>query len=735
LVVRRLGPRGSVAIALAAYAVVAVLLFAGAWRAPLVRNVGGGGDMPIFAWGLRWAPWAVAHLHNPLVTNHIDFPAGANLMWNTTMLLPALLLAPVTLLGGPLLSYNFLATAGVVLPAWVAYIALRRLTRTRAAAWVGGLAWGFGPWVLAQTRGDHLHLTVGVVALPLLTLAAHEAFVVQRRSAVGLGALLGAGAGLWILVGEEALLVASVSVAVGLAALALCQRGWWRAGGRTRMRYAGVVMAWALGVFVVIAAIPVGWQVLGPQRIDGPIFSSDAYSADLLAAIVPPGHQLVHTSGSADQSRRFASEEGSYLGLPIVLAAAAVALRHRRRATARAIALTASVLWLLSLGPHLRVGGHATAVPLPWDLVPRLPLFDDLLPVRLAAGVGFAVAALLAIGIDDLLSIGTASPSAVGIDHLCAPGAGVEAAGAETQPAMGADVHTMIGADVQRAMGADAQRAKGGDVERTAGADRQRAMGADRTRAIGADVVGAVGTDTERAIGSDDLLAVGIGDRSIVEGAGAPPSGRERQRGREREPGRSTASAPDLPLGIERPTALAASGQRPRPAMLLAVAAVVVGVTTLAPSLPFRSNRPLLPAYFTSSDVQRIPADSLVVIAPSPGPDRPFVELWQAAAGLRFRIDGGYMLVPDAHGHASFAAAPSPTAVVVTGIEAGDIAVNGASVATVGADLRHRKVSTVIVGPMAHGDDVVRLFTRVLASPPRRTGGVAVWERVDQHPA
>ena len=181
--------------ALAAYTGLAVALSWGAWRSPLIRNVGGGGDMPIFAWSLRWAPWAVVHLHNPLFTTHIDFPAGANLMWNTTMLLPSLLLSPVTLLGGPVLGYNVLATLGLVLPAWVAYVALRRLTRRATAAWVGGLVWGFGPWLLAQTRGDHIHLTLGAVALPLLALAAHEAFVIQRRSPIALGLALGAAAG------------------------------------------------------------------------------------------------------------------------------------------------------------------------------------------------------------------------------------------------------------------------------------------------------------------------------------------------------------------------------------------------------------------------------------------------------------------------------------------------------------------------------------------------------------
>ena len=85
-------------VAFVAYAVLAVVLLWGGWRAPLTRNVGAGGDMPIFGWSLRWGPWAVTHLHNPLFTHHLDAPVGGNLMWNTSVLLPSLLVAPVTIL-------------------------------------------------------------------------------------------------------------------------------------------------------------------------------------------------------------------------------------------------------------------------------------------------------------------------------------------------------------------------------------------------------------------------------------------------------------------------------------------------------------------------------------------------------------------------------------------------------------------------------------------------------------
>jgi hypothetical protein len=572
---RRVADRHAAWVALVAYAALAVVLFWGGWRAPLTRNVGAGGDMPIFGWSLRWAPWAVAHGHNPLFTKYLGYPAGSNLMWNTSVFLPSLLVAPVTLLSTPVLAYNVLATLGVVLPAWALFGALRLATRHPLAAWLGGLAWGFGPWIIAQTRGDHLHLSLGSLALPLLAFAAHDAFIVQRRRPRVVGLVTGAGAAAWLLVGEEALAIAAVTIGVATLALALVSHGWWHHGGRARARHGAAVLGWALVAFVPLAAFPLGMQFLGPQRVHGTIFPNDRYDADLPASVLPTGHVLVDLGQGT--TLRFHTGEGGYLGIPLIALAGVVTVRQRRRPAVRAAALSAAALWVLSLGSHLHVVGHATRIPLPWDALRHVPLLTNLLPVRLTMGVAAILATLLAVGADDLLST-RAGPLAPGHDRRV-------------------------------------------------------------------------------------VLATGL-------------------------------------LGA------------------LALVAMV-------PQVPFRSTLLPVPAYFTSNDVSRIPAGSLVLVAPVARPERPWVQLWQADAGMQFRMEGGYLLVPDAHGHASFSSPLSPAATTVTAIELGGTP--PFSDASVASDLRAHHVSTVVVGPMAHRDQVVALFERVLDAQPAQTGGVSVW--------
>ena len=64
------------------------------------------------AWFLRWLPYALATHRNPLFTTSMIEPGGVNLMWNTWIPLPALLLSPVTLLLGPVAAFNVAVTLG-----------------------------------------------------------------------------------------------------------------------------------------------------------------------------------------------------------------------------------------------------------------------------------------------------------------------------------------------------------------------------------------------------------------------------------------------------------------------------------------------------------------------------------------------------------------------------------------------------------------------------------------------
>ena len=159
---------------------LAVCVYLPAWSSPTTRTLrGGDGDPAIFMWFLRWVPFALAHGHDLLVTHHLNYPDGVNLMWNTSLPLPGLLLTPVTDAWGPVLSFNLVLVLGYGLSAWCAYLAIRRFVPGHLAAGVGGLVYGFSPAILGQAA--HPHMTLAFL-VPLLLLAMHEILVRQRRS-------------------------------------------------------------------------------------------------------------------------------------------------------------------------------------------------------------------------------------------------------------------------------------------------------------------------------------------------------------------------------------------------------------------------------------------------------------------------------------------------------------------------------------------------------------------------
>ena len=98
----------------ACYLAAALILTWRLWADPASRTVAGNPtDADLFAWYLRHAADAVTHGHLPaLVTTAMNAPVGVNMMWNTSILLPGVLLTPVTLLFGPQVSLTVLTTLG-----------------------------------------------------------------------------------------------------------------------------------------------------------------------------------------------------------------------------------------------------------------------------------------------------------------------------------------------------------------------------------------------------------------------------------------------------------------------------------------------------------------------------------------------------------------------------------------------------------------------------------------------
>jgi hypothetical protein len=368
-------------IALAAYTLLAVALFSSTWVDPAGRWIGSPKDPQLFIWYLGWIPHQLSHGLNPLFTDYLSYPPGVNLMWNTSMIFPALVLWPVTALFGPVVAYNLLITAGIALSAWCGFLAAGRFIESRLPCFVAGLVYGFSPALMAQALG-HPHVLVALFP-PVALILGHEILVRRRLNPVVAGALAGVAAALQLLTGEELLAVTLLVAAFGIALLALLHRDQVLAS----LPYAAKAAAAALIVFAVLAAYPLGFQFFGPQRVFGSVQGQDVYVSDLLAFFLPSS--LVRFTGNV-------TENDAYVGIPLLALFAAGLAIGWRTPRIRWVGLTAIAVAVLSLGPHLHVDGFVSPVVLPWAAIANLPLMGSALPARLMAigflGIGIVVA-------------------------------------------------------------------------------------------------------------------------------------------------------------------------------------------------------------------------------------------------------------------------------------------------------------------------------------------------------
>src|SRR6266511_2694615 len=165
---------------LGVFLALAVWHFRLTWTAPRGAAIGGDGDPWLFGWFLKSDQLAVTHAHSPLFSHELNVPGGVNLTWNTSVILPGVLLAGVTAWLGPVFTYNLLVTLALPLSAWAASLVFRRYVRSQLAAAVGGLLYGFSPYMVAHALG-HLHLILAVT--PPLLLALLDEVLVRQRAA------------------------------------------------------------------------------------------------------------------------------------------------------------------------------------------------------------------------------------------------------------------------------------------------------------------------------------------------------------------------------------------------------------------------------------------------------------------------------------------------------------------------------------------------------------------------
>jgi hypothetical protein len=359
-------------------------------------------DIYLNIWFMRYAATAVAHWHLPaLITTAVNAPHGINMMWNTSMLLPGVLLTPVTLLWGPSASLAVLLVLGFAGSASTLYFVLRRWGVSIAAAAIGGAVYGFSPALLVSAE-DHYHLQFAV--LPPLIADAVLRLATGRGRFVRTGAWLGLLVAAQIFIAEELLVDTALMIVVLVAVLVLSRPSWVRDHVLRAAAGAGI----ALVVTLVICGHALLVQFRGPLTETGSPWHLTHYWIDPLDFVTAPNAVFLHGHFRHFilATHQWPVETMAYLGWPLLILVVAALIAFWGDLRIRIAGVAFLLMEWMGIGNHKIVlhGYHVPMALLPWHYLVRVPVLNQVLPNRFPILADGLAAIVLVCAFDRVLA-------------------------------------------------------------------------------------------------------------------------------------------------------------------------------------------------------------------------------------------------------------------------------------------------------------------------------------------
>jgi hypothetical protein len=300
-------------VAGALYLALGFLLWVHAWaEGASTHTLCGCGDPALFLWFFQWPATALSHGQNPFFSTALFHPHGINLLSQTSVTGLSVPLVPVTWIWGPVASLNVASTITPALTAFTAFFVIRRWVSWTPAAFVGGLLYGFSPFVLSSLEFAHL-MTAALMLLPLILAAFDEILVRQRRSPLWTGVLLAVLLFAQFFLSSELLAIVAVVVVICVVALVLAALVTKPSSVRSRFPYAIKALAVGLGLALVLLAWPVWYALKGPASLSGLVWPN----VGVIGGFIPSSFV---TTGYPPRSNVFLAL-GGYEGAPLASAA------------------------------------------------------------------------------------------------------------------------------------------------------------------------------------------------------------------------------------------------------------------------------------------------------------------------------------------------------------------------------------------------------------------------------
>ena len=364
---------------------------------PTQSLLGRGGDNYLHAWFLWEFARAVAHGQNPFHTSLILYPMGANLAWATTDILGQIMAMPFSLTLGPIFTYNLSLVLQLALAAFFAHLLCQHVSGDAAAATIGGMLFGFSPFLLAHARG-HLSL-VTAFPLPVYVLALGRLLGRDKPSWRD-GALLGLALALVALANYEYALIfllftlVILAIDLGGVGLPMVEKLWMP-----------LLTSAAVCLFCLAPILLMMLKDYGVTK-PAPLEDATSYSADAWSFFVPSPEQFLFGHYVRELPAQFFVGPGGiegieFIGLTALVFAVIgcwVARGNQRRWAGRAM-VAGIVFALMSLGPKIHILGRSFSLPAPAAPLYKLSVMRFLRePARLSIVTILCASLLASIG-------------------------------------------------------------------------------------------------------------------------------------------------------------------------------------------------------------------------------------------------------------------------------------------------------------------------------------------------
>lgn len=392
------------------FALLAYLLLTLVLTYPLLLNftthvAGDGSDDPALAWNLWWVPYALLQLgSSPIYTHYMFYPIGLNLGFYTLTYLNAFLAIPFQFAFGLIPAANVNLILSFTLSGFGAYLLTKYLLCTRGmrageraravppVAFAAGLVYAFSAnkFLYASLGQFNIASSQWIPFYLLFLLKIFDAPKPPLKYGFLLGLFLLAQA-----LSEFIFASFLVLFTVGYLAYKVV---------RTRLRIENpkskIINLLVAALVVLVPMLPILAAMLADTLSEGDFIQqglgfANSFSADLLGFFVPS--HLHPLFGALEGQFHFAYINFMYVGFAALLLALLALWKVK---PARSWGLAAFVIFLLTLGPTLRLNGAEWDLPLPFDLLLDLPLIKgNRYPSRWSVMLTLCLAVLVGYGL------------------------------------------------------------------------------------------------------------------------------------------------------------------------------------------------------------------------------------------------------------------------------------------------------------------------------------------------